>query len=64
LLFAVLTFVMIALVLLFVLVLAGDARPGSIIRGRLEAMDRSTSTEKIKLDLGLMRDELLSTIPS
>jgi tight adherence protein B len=63
LLFAVLTFVMIALVLLFVLVLVGGARPGSIIRGRLAAMDRSTSAGKIKLDLGLIRDELHSTIP-
>jgi tight adherence protein B len=64
-LFAALTFFMVALALLLVLVLAGGKRPGSIIRGRLEAMDRSTPYGgKIKLDLGLIRDELLSSIPT
>jgi hypothetical protein len=62
-LFAALTFLMVALALLFVLVLAGGRRPGSIIGGRLEAMDRSAPYGKIKLDMGLIRDELLSAIP-
>ncbi len=63
-LFVALTFFMVALALLFVFVLAGGTRPGSIIGGRLEAINRSTPYGKIKLDLGLIRDELLSSIPA
>jgi tight adherence protein B len=65
LLFVALTFFIVALALLFVFVLAGGTRPSSIIGGRLEAIDKSTPYGgKIKLDLGLIRDELLSGIPA
>jgi tight adherence protein B len=63
-LFVALTFFMVALALLFVFVLAGGTRPSSIIGGRLEAIDRSSPRGKMKLDLGLIRDELLSGIPA
>jgi tight adherence protein B len=62
-LFAVLTFLVIATVLALILLLAGGAWRGNIIRGRLEAIEKGTSYGKATLNVGLIRDELLSTIP-
>ena len=63
-LFVALIFSIVLMGLLFVLVLTGSARQGAIIRGRLEAIDRNSSRGKPGLDLGLVRDELLSSIPT
>jgi tight adherence protein B len=63
LLFAVLTFFIVLIALLLILVLVGGAGHGNIIRGRLEAIEKGTSYSKPALNVGLVRDELLSTIP-
>ncbi|MBZ5670482.1 MAG: type II secretion system F family protein [Acidobacteriia bacterium] len=62
-LFTVLTFLVVATVLALILLLAGGAWRGNIIRGRLEAIEKGTSYGKATLNVGLIRDELLSTIP-
>ena len=62
-LFAVLTFLVVATVLVLTLLLACGAWHGNIIRGRLEAIEKGTSYGKPTLNVGLIRDELLSTIP-
>jgi len=59
-----LIFAIVLIALLLVYTLMGAAPSSSIIRGRLEAIDRTTSHDKRKLDLDLMRDELLSSIPT
>ena len=62
-LFAVLTFLVVATVGVLILLLAGGAWQGNIIRGRLEAIEKGTSYSKPTLNVGLIRDELLSSIP-
>jgi tight adherence protein B len=59
-----LSFVIVLLGVVFIFALAGRSRPGAIIRGRLESIDRNSPGAKPGLDLGLVRDELLSSIPA
>jgi tight adherence protein B len=63
LLLAALTFLFVFMALLLILLLVSGARSGNIIRGRLEAIEKGTSYSKPTLNVGLIRDELLSTIP-
>jgi tight adherence protein B len=61
-----------ALVFLFVIILilgvayvfVGQEKEGAIIRGRLEAIEKGPTFSKNALNLDLIRDELLSSIPT
>jgi tight adherence protein B len=64
LLFAALTFVTILLIFAAIAVFTAGPEEAEIIKGRLEAIDKGSSLAKKALDLGLIRDELLSSIPS
>jgi tight adherence protein B len=59
-----LVFFMILLVAGGILTFVGVERHGEIIRGRLEAIEKGTAFGKEALNLDLVRDELLSTIPT
>jgi tight adherence protein B len=66
LLLAALVFLIVALVGIGIMVFAGSAPSGDIVRGRLEAIERGAAFTKdnSNLNLGLIRDELMSTIPA
>ncbi len=66
LLFAALVFLILSLIFTGIYVFTGGPKQGEIIRGRLEAIEKGTAFGKkgLDLDLGLIRDELLSTIPT
>ena len=64
LLMAALVFVIIILIFGVIFAFAVGAKEADIIRGRLEAIERGTSFARNALDLELMRDELLSSIPA
>jgi tight adherence protein B len=65
-------FLFAALVFLVVIILvsgtiyafAGQEKEGDIIRGRLEAIEKGPTFSKSALNLDLLRDELLSSIPT
>ncbi len=60
-----LIFFMVLGALLIVVLLAGGARPGNIVQGRLEAIEKGTAFGKASLaGAQLIRDELLSSIPT
>jgi tight adherence protein B len=63
LLLATLVFLVILLIFAGIFVYAGGPKEGEIIRGRLEAMEKGTAFGARTLGLGLVRDEMLSTIP-
>jgi tight adherence protein B len=64
-LFAALVF-LIVIILIFgtIYVLVGQEKEGDIIRGRLEAIHKGPTFSKSALNLDLIRDELLSSIPT
>jgi tight adherence protein B len=64
LLFATLVFFIIVLIFGAIYAFAGREMDGDIIRGRLEAIEKGTPFAKNALNLDLIRDELLSSIPS
>jgi tight adherence protein B len=64
LLLATLVFLIIALISVGVLVFAGGPAEADIIQGRLEAIEKGAPFAKKALDLNLIRDELLSSIPA
>jgi len=64
LLFATLVFFIIVLIIGAIYAFAGREMDGDIIRGRLEAIEKGTPFVKNALNLDLIRDELLSSIPS
>jgi tight adherence protein B len=64
LLFAALVFLTIFLIGAAVFVYQGGPKQGEIIRGRLEAIEKGTAFAKNALDLDLIRDELMSSIPA
>jgi tight adherence protein B len=64
LLFAALVFLIIILVFAGIYVFTRGPKNGDIIRGRLEAIEKGTPFAQNALDLNLMRDELLSSIPT
>lgn len=61
--FFALIFLMVFLVLAGAFMFLGKPREAKIIRDRLEAIERGTTYNKANLSLGLVRDELLSSIP-
>jgi tight adherence protein B len=61
---AALTFVMIFASLGIILALVGRRQPKSVIQGRLEAIEKGLRFGKTPLDLMLIRDELMSSIPT
>ena len=63
-LFAVLIFLLIFLAFALVSVFMGQARPSDVIRDRLESIQKESSASKTPLNLDLVRDELLSSIPT
>ena len=63
-LFAALIFLFIFLAIALVAVLMGQARPSDVIRDRLESIQKESSASKTPLNLDLIRDELLSSIPA
>ena len=63
-LFAALVFLTIILIFGVIYVFTGQEKEGDIIRGRLEAIEKGTSFVKDALKLDLVRDELLSSIPT
>ena len=64
LLMAALVFLIIILIFGGILVYSGGARESDIIRGRLEAIERGASFARSPLNLDLIRDELMSSIPT
>ncbi|MGD1103269.1 MAG: type II secretion system F family protein [Terriglobia bacterium] len=64
LLFAALVFLIIILIFLGIFVFTGGPNEADIIRGRLEAIEKGTPFTNNALDLDLIRDELLSSIPA
>ncbi len=62
--FAALVFLIIMLIWLGISVFAGTPDQGEIIRGRLESIEKGAGLAKSALDLNLIRDELLSGIPT
>lgn len=64
LLFAALVFLIIFLIGAAVFVFQAGPKQGEIIRGRLEAIQKGAAFTKTALDMNLIRDELLSTIPA
>jgi tight adherence protein B len=63
-LFAVLVFLIVFLIFAMVAAFAGPAKHSDIIRGRLESIEKGSGFTKNPLNLDLIRDELLSSIPS
>ncbi|MDR3674001.1 MAG: type II secretion system F family protein [Acidobacteriota bacterium] len=63
LLFATLVFFIIVLIFGAIYAFAGREMDGDIVRGRLEAIEKGTPFVKNALNLDLIRDELLSSIP-
>ena len=63
-LFAALVFLIIILIFAGIYVFTGESKEGDIIRGRLEAIEKGAQFTKDALDLDLIRDELLSSIPT
>jgi tight adherence protein B len=63
-LFAVLIFLSVFLAFALVAVLIGQAKPSDVIRDRLETIQKESSATKTPINLDLIRDELLSTIPT
>jgi tight adherence protein B len=63
-LFAALVFFIIVLIFAGIYALSSGPKEGEIIQGRLEAIEKGTSFSKKALDLDLIRDELLSSIPA
>ncbi|MGO8792458.1 MAG: type II secretion system F family protein [Terriglobia bacterium] len=61
---AALVFLIIILIWLGISVFAGTPNQGEVIRGRLEAIEKGAGVAKSALDLNLIRDELLSGIPT
>ncbi len=64
LLLAALVFLIIVLIFAGIYVLVKEPEEGDIIRGRLEAIEKGTQFSTNALDLGLIRDEMLSSIPA
>ncbi len=64
LLLAILVFLIIILTFAGIYVFTRGPRDGDIIRGRLEAIEKGTPFARNALDLNLIRDELLSSIPT
>ncbi len=64
LLLAALMFLTVMLIYAAVATFAAGPKEAQIIRGRLEAIDKGSRATKKALDLGLIRDELLSSIPT
>jgi len=63
-LFAVLVFLIIFLIFAMVSALVGQEKHSEIIRGRLESIEKGATLTKNALNIDLIRDELLSSIPS
>jgi tight adherence protein B len=63
-LFAALIFVIVLMALLMVTILTASVKPGSVVQGRLEAIQRGDTFAKTVSDMQLIRDELLSSIPA
>jgi hypothetical protein len=63
-LFAALVFLIILLISAGIYVFTGESKEKDIIRGRLEAIEKGAQFTKAALDLDLIRDELLSSIPT
>jgi tight adherence protein B len=59
-----LVFLIILLIAGGILLLTGQEKQGDIIRNRLEAIEKGSSFSKNALNLELIRDELLSSIPA
>jgi tight adherence protein B len=64
LLLAALVFLIIILIFAGIYVVTRGPKDGDIIRGRLEAIEKGTPFAQNALDLNLIRDELLSSIPT
>jgi tight adherence protein B len=64
LLFAVLVFLIIFLIAVGVYAFTGQEKQSEIIRGRLESIEKGGSFNKNALNLDLIRDELMSSIPA
>jgi tight adherence protein B len=64
LLLAALVFLIIILIFAGIYVLAKEPGEGDIIRSRLEAIEKGAQYSTHALDLGLIRDEMLSSIPA
>lgn len=64
LLIAVLTFVVVALMLIGVFMFARAGRQQSVIRARLDALDKAQRRGHVSLETQLIRDELLSDVPA
>jgi tight adherence protein B len=60
---AILTFLLVAGFLLAILLISSHARQGDQVRRRLEALQKAQVRGKDSLELGLLRDELYSTVP-
>lgn len=63
-LFAALVFLVIFLVFAMLAAFAGHEKPADVIRDRLESIEKGASAAKSSLNLDLIRDELLSSIPT
>lgn len=63
-LFAALVFLIILLIFAGIYVYMAEPKEGDIIRGRLEAIEKGTTFTQNALNLDLIRDELLSSIPT
>lgn len=61
---ALVTFLIVAVILLFVIVMAGGEKRQSLVRRRLEAIEKAERRSGGSLELQLIRDELLSDIPA
>jgi tight adherence protein B len=61
---AALVFLIILLIFAGICVYMGEPKEGEIIRGRLEAIDKGATFTQNALRLDLIRDELLSSIPT
>ena len=63
-LFAALVFLVIFLIFAMVATFAGHEKASDVIRDRLESIEKGATSTKNSLNLDLIRDELLSSIPS
>jgi len=63
LLIALLTFIIVAIVFAMIWVYFGTSTTPELIRSRMEAVDRADRTSDMALDLQLIRDENLSSVP-
>jgi len=62
--FAALVFLIVVLLFVVALVFTGPSDQGEIVRNRLESIEKGAALAKNALDLKLVRDELLSGIPT